>query len=191
MIVCNGIVGLCLVVGGLRHGVLAFRVEGTSPALASLAALSGLALVLPSFTTTTSGPTYSGSQLAIAGITGMNQLKERLVEVGRNFDGKLFQERITIKTRRVPGDVAVRAGNGHGHAGRIHESKVPGVGHPMQVRCGQIAGDPLGMKSRHQETIELCLVDHGRRLDRGERFGGERHTRRGHRNDRPNALVLE
>ena len=61
MIVCNGVVGLCLLLGGLRHRVLAFRVEGTSPALASLAALSGLAMVLPSFTTTTAGPTYSGS----------------------------------------------------------------------------------------------------------------------------------
>ena len=40
MIVCNGVVGLCLLVGGLRHRVLAFRVEGTSPALASLAALA-------------------------------------------------------------------------------------------------------------------------------------------------------
>jgi Ca2+:H+ antiporter len=71
MIVCNGVVGLCLVVGALRHGVVAFRVEGTSPALAALGALAGLALVLPSFTTTTAGPTYSGSQLAFAGLTSL------------------------------------------------------------------------------------------------------------------------
>jgi Ca2+:H+ antiporter len=71
MIVCNGVVGLCLVVGGLRHGVVAFRVEGTSPALAALGALAGLALVLPSFTTTTAGPTYSSSQLAFAGFTSL------------------------------------------------------------------------------------------------------------------------
>src|SRR6266850_5772056 len=71
MIVCNGVIGLCLVVGGLRHGVLAFRVEGTSPALASLGALAGLALVLPSFTTTTAGPTYSGSQLVFAGVMSL------------------------------------------------------------------------------------------------------------------------
>ena len=51
--------------------MLVFRVEGTSPALASLGALAGLALVLPSFTTTTSGPTYSGSQLAFAGFTSL------------------------------------------------------------------------------------------------------------------------
>ena len=71
MIAANGIVGLCLVAGGLRHGVLAYRVEGTSPALASLGALAGLALVLPSFTTTTPGPTYSGSQLAFAGVASL------------------------------------------------------------------------------------------------------------------------
>lgn len=71
MIVCNGVVGLCLLVGGLRHRVLAFRVEGTSPALASLAALAGLSMVLPSFTTTTAGPSYSGSQLAFAGISSL------------------------------------------------------------------------------------------------------------------------
>jgi Ca2+:H+ antiporter len=71
MIAINGIVGLCLVLGGLRHGVLAYRVEGTSPALASLGALSGLCLVLPSFTKTTAGPTYSGAQLAFAGLASL------------------------------------------------------------------------------------------------------------------------
>lgn len=71
MIVCNGVVGLCLLLGGLRHRVLAFRVEGTSPALAALAALAGLSMVLPSFTTTTAGPTYSGSQLAFAGLSSL------------------------------------------------------------------------------------------------------------------------
>lgn len=71
MIVCNGVVGLCLVAGGIRHRVLAFRVEGTSPALASLTALCGLALVLPNFATTTPGPTYSGAQLAFAGVSSL------------------------------------------------------------------------------------------------------------------------
>ncbi|PXW92359.1 Ca2+:H+ antiporter [Sphaerotilus hippei] len=71
MIVCNGVVGLCVLVGGLRHRVVAFRVEGTSPALAVLAALSTLTLVLPSFTTTTSGPTLSVAQLAFAGVASL------------------------------------------------------------------------------------------------------------------------
>jgi len=71
MIVCNGVIGLCLIVGGLRHHVMAFRVDGTSPALAALAALAGLALVLPSFTTTTAGPSFSASQLAFAGVASL------------------------------------------------------------------------------------------------------------------------
>lgn len=71
MIASNGIVGLSLVLGGLRHGVLAYRVEGTSPALAALGAMAGLSLVLPSFTETTPGPTYSGSQLAFAGVASL------------------------------------------------------------------------------------------------------------------------
>ena len=36
MIVCNGTVGLCLLMGALRHRVLTFRAEGTSPALSVL-----------------------------------------------------------------------------------------------------------------------------------------------------------
>src|SRR5205085_4950182 len=34
MITCNGIVGLSLLVGALRHGVVAFNAEGTGAALA-------------------------------------------------------------------------------------------------------------------------------------------------------------
>jgi Ca2+:H+ antiporter len=71
MIVCNGVVGLCVLVGGLRHRVLAFRVEGTSPALAVLVALATLTLVLPTFTTSTPGPTFSSAQLVFAGAVSL------------------------------------------------------------------------------------------------------------------------
>jgi Ca2+:H+ antiporter len=65
MIVCNGTVGLCLLMGALRHRVLVFRVEGTNPALSVLATLTVLTLVLPSFTSSTPGPTLSQVQLAL------------------------------------------------------------------------------------------------------------------------------
>jgi Ca2+:H+ antiporter len=68
MIICNGVIGLCLLVGSIRHHVLDFRVEGTTPALSVLIALSTLALVLPGLTTTTPGPSYSSPQLAFAGV---------------------------------------------------------------------------------------------------------------------------
>jgi Ca2+:H+ antiporter len=68
MLICNGVVGLCLLVGGLKHGEQSFRVEGAGAGLAALVALSTLSLVLPAFTTTTPGGTYSASQLAFAAV---------------------------------------------------------------------------------------------------------------------------
>jgi Ca2+:H+ antiporter len=66
MIILNGVVGVCLLVGGLRHGVQSFRVEGANSGLAALFPMATLSLVLPTFTTTTPSGTYSGPQLAFA-----------------------------------------------------------------------------------------------------------------------------
>ena len=63
MIILNGMVGLCLLSGGRRHGEQSFGLFGVSAALATLAAISVLALVLPNYTTTILGPVYSSSQL--------------------------------------------------------------------------------------------------------------------------------
>lgn len=66
MIICNGVVGLCLLLGAMRHRVLEFQVEGTSPTLSVLATLATLILVLPTFTSSTVGPTLSPPQLVFA-----------------------------------------------------------------------------------------------------------------------------
>ena len=66
MIICNGVVGLCLLVGGLRHNEQVFRIQGASTSLATLIAMATLTLVLPTFTTSTVGATYTTSQLAFA-----------------------------------------------------------------------------------------------------------------------------
>lgn len=71
MIICNGVVGLCLAVGAWRHRVVAFRVEGTGSALSVLVALTALVLVLPEFTTTAPGPIYSPAQLIFAGLMSL------------------------------------------------------------------------------------------------------------------------
>lgn len=71
MIVCNGIIGLCLFVGALKHRVLEFRVDGVTAALATLSAVATLALVLPSFTTSSPGATFSPPQLAFAGVASL------------------------------------------------------------------------------------------------------------------------
>jgi Ca2+:H+ antiporter len=71
MITCNAVVGLCLVIGGLRHREQTFHIVGTNTALATLIALSTLSLVLPTFTTSSAGPTYTPSQLAFAAVTSL------------------------------------------------------------------------------------------------------------------------
>jgi Ca2+:H+ antiporter len=71
MIVMNGVIGLSIFVGGLRHRILSFRVEGTNSSLAVLIALAVLTLVMPNFTITTPGPTYSNSQLILAGVLSL------------------------------------------------------------------------------------------------------------------------
>jgi Ca2+:H+ antiporter len=69
MIICTGVVGICVLLGGLAHHEQTFRVEGAGGGLAALIVLSALTLVMPVFTTTTAGGTYSGSQLAFVAAT--------------------------------------------------------------------------------------------------------------------------
>jgi Ca2+:H+ antiporter len=71
MIVCNGIVGLCLLSGGMRHHEQGFQVQGASAALAVLAALMVLTMILPNYTIGTPGPLFSTSQLIFAAIISL------------------------------------------------------------------------------------------------------------------------
>ncbi|WP_425329963.1 calcium:proton antiporter [Terrirubrum flagellatum] len=68
MIVCNGLVGLCVVVGGLRYGEQGFRTKGAASYLTVLIAMAALTMVLPNFTRTTPGPVYSSSQLIFVSV---------------------------------------------------------------------------------------------------------------------------
>ena len=71
MIILNGMVGLCLLVGGSRHGEQSFGQYGVSASLATLAAIAVLTLVLPNYTTTVPGPFYSVSQLAFIAVVSI------------------------------------------------------------------------------------------------------------------------
>jgi Ca2+:H+ antiporter len=68
MIILNGIIGLCLLVGGLMHREQSFSLDGVSAALVALGAIVILTLVFPNYTVTTPGPYYSSSQLGLIGI---------------------------------------------------------------------------------------------------------------------------
>ena len=70
MIVMNGVIGLSIFLGGLKHRELSFKIEGTNSGLAVLIALAILTLVMPNFTSTP-GPTFTKSQLILAAVLSL------------------------------------------------------------------------------------------------------------------------
>ena len=71
MITCNGIVGICLLLGAIRRHLAVFNAEGSGAGLATVATLATLCLVLPNFTTTNPGPEFSPSQLTFAALASL------------------------------------------------------------------------------------------------------------------------
>lgn len=71
MIICNGLVGLCLLAGGLRHFEQGFQLSGALAALAVLAALTVLSLIVPNVTVSSPGPVFSAPQLVFAGCASL------------------------------------------------------------------------------------------------------------------------
>jgi Ca2+:H+ antiporter len=71
MIILNGIIGLCLLVGGLTHREQSFSLDGVSAALVALGAIVLLTLVFPNYTLTTPGPYYSPSQLLLIAVVSL------------------------------------------------------------------------------------------------------------------------
>jgi Ca2+:H+ antiporter len=67
MIILNGLVGICIFIGAIRHKEQIFQQTGVSAALATLCALTVLTLVLPNFVSEP-GPVYSASQLGFVAI---------------------------------------------------------------------------------------------------------------------------
>jgi Ca2+:H+ antiporter len=71
MIVCNGIVGACLLWGGIRHHEQGFQSQGASAAMAVLVALTGLTMILPNLAAQDLGPLYNTPQLIFAGLVSL------------------------------------------------------------------------------------------------------------------------
>lgn len=71
MIILNGIVGICLLAGGLRHVEQRFTLRGVSAALSVLAAMAVLSLVLPNYVSSAPGPAYAASQLLFVAVISL------------------------------------------------------------------------------------------------------------------------
>ena len=62
MIIMNGMVGATLLIGGIKHREQTFNLQGANAYLSVVLPLATFALIMPDFTETTSGPTYSVPQ---------------------------------------------------------------------------------------------------------------------------------
>jgi Ca2+:H+ antiporter len=68
MIVCNGLVGICILAGGLRYREQDVQISGSNLYLSVLIVLATITLIMPSYTLTTPGPVYSTVQLGFVSV---------------------------------------------------------------------------------------------------------------------------
>ena len=68
MIVCNGLVGICILAGGLRYREQDVQVTGSSLYLSVLIVMATITLIMPNYTLTTPGPVYSAAQLGFVSV---------------------------------------------------------------------------------------------------------------------------
>jgi len=71
MVILNLIIGLCLLVGALRHHEQTFKRTGNRSALSTLTVLTVVTLVLPNFTSSAPGPRYSDVQLGFVALVSL------------------------------------------------------------------------------------------------------------------------
>lgn len=71
MIVLNGMLGVSLILGGLRYREQAYNLQGANAFLAVILPLAVLGLVQPNFTVTTPGPVYSPVQAGFLSVMSL------------------------------------------------------------------------------------------------------------------------
>ncbi|WP_375463526.1 calcium:proton antiporter [uncultured Methylobacterium sp.] len=114
MIVLNGVVGLGLLLGGLRHHQQSYNLQGASAFLAVIIPLSTLALIIPNFTTSTSdgtltklqAVTFSVFTVALYGVF-------LLIQTGRHSE---FFKEAAEPDAALTADLRVAAEDGRGAA---------------------------------------------------------------------------
>lgn len=71
MIILTGMVGLSLLLGGLRHHEQNFNLEGANAYLGVILPLAVLTLIMPNFTVATDGPTLSTPQMIFVSLASL------------------------------------------------------------------------------------------------------------------------
>ncbi|QIK81653.1 ionic transporter y4hA [Lysobacter sp. HDW10] len=68
MLILNGIIGFSLLAGSRKHHTQTYQIDSITAALITLTAIVTLTLVLPNYTSSSQGPTYTSSQLLFVAI---------------------------------------------------------------------------------------------------------------------------
>lgn len=103
MIALNGLVGLSLLLGGLRHKEQQYNLQGTNAYLNAILSLAVLGLILPDFTTSVHAPRFSRAQEVFLIIVSLALYSIfLLIQTARH-------RQYFMETGRAPGE----AGGGH------------------------------------------------------------------------------
>lgn len=147
MIVLNGLIGLSLVIGAVRHGEQEFNISGASAYLSVIATLSVLTLMLPAFTTSTEEGTYTPHQALFFSISAL----------------ALYGVFLMVQTHRHRGffqEPAHRGSSGH-------TPQTRSVAHHAMMLLMTLL--PVVLLA---ETLSIVIEDGARRLHLPVAFGG-------------------
>ena len=124
MIVLNGMVGTVLAVGGLRYVEQQYSLQGALAYLAVITPLAFLALVVPTFTASTSGPTLDTQQAVVFGmLTALLYAAFLTIQTTRHRN--FFEQPTTGRGKK--NDVAEPASSAPHHHGPIYSAPYHGV----------------------------------------------------------------
>ena len=103
MIIITGIVGLCLLTGGIKFKEQIFQLKGVSATLITLIAIIVLTLILPNYTTSKDGGEYTTSQLIFVSIVSLILYGSFImIQAVRHRDYFLPKESITNEDHADP-----------------------------------------------------------------------------------------
>lgn len=110
MLILNGIIGSCLLIGGLKHHEQFFSKHSANTALVALVTIVVLTMILPNFTSSVAGPRYSGPQLAFVAIACLviyggflfsQTVRHRNYFLGETCEGESHTQLVTKSTMWV------------------------------------------------------------------------------------------
>ncbi|WP_028062737.1 calcium:proton antiporter [Solirubrobacter soli] len=179
MIVLNGVIGLSLVIGGLKHHTQDYSLEGASAYLSVIIPLVTIALILPSVTTSTDAQTLSTTQaILFAGATIALYVIFILIQTGRHRDlfvhGPIEEHDVPDPTPREIGKwVALLVAGAlpivllSKSLDKVVDAEIKAIGAPgalTGVLIAMIVFTPEGIsalkaasRNQLQRTVNLCL----------------------------------